>query len=332
MRRATFAGALGAAAVTLRARPVRAQARLGALTLLVGTAPPDPACHFYFYALENGFYRDAGLNVEIKPIAAETTALRAVVAGDADVAWVGAISTLQAIDGGAKIKVVDCFTPRLDYQIVAVNDIANLKALAGKPFGISAIGAVSQVVPKLMIEAAGGNPNDVQWTVAGGSGSRVQALIGKRIAGAALNTPFTSRAMKTGGFHVIGSAAQNLPNYIYAWDVASTTAYTAKHAALEAFVVASARAARWAMANPDAAVAISRKLLPDVPPEELTLAANTYARTRFFSPTGAVARAAWDFTLQQMLKGGEVKAAPTFSEVVAIEFPRAASAKLGAFR
>jgi len=44
----------------------------------------DPAFHFYYYALENGFYQQEGFQVDIQAIPVETNALRAVASGDMD--------------------------------------------------------------------------------------------------------------------------------------------------------------------------------------------------------------------------------------------------------
>jgi len=328
LRAATSAALAG----IVPARALRAQTRIGLIKLMVGTAPPDPACHYFYFALENGFYREQGLEVAIQPIAAETTAVRGLVAGECDVAWVGAISTLQAVAAGSRLKVLSCFTPRLDYFVVAQQSVASLKALGGRSVGISQVGAVSQLVPKMMIELASGDTARTQWVSVGGSAARVQALVAKRIDGAVLNSAFASRALKYDYLHVIGDAVTDLPHFIYTWEAVSEAAVAQKPAALQAFVIGTAKGVRWAVENPDQAAAISRKLMPDVPPEELAEAANTYAHKQWYAPTGELARADWDFSLAQMMKNGDVTTPLRYDDIVLLQFVAAETRTLGPFR
>ena len=122
MDRRKFLGTVAGAATAVAA-PRLALGQASKMSVLLGTAPPDPACHYYYYAQEKGFYKEAGLDVEIKPIGAETMALRALLANEGDVAWCGGISTLQAVGAGSKLRVLSCFTPKLDYLVVGQKSI-----------------------------------------------------------------------------------------------------------------------------------------------------------------------------------------------------------------
>src|ERR1700693_4304431 len=101
-RRKFIARMAGVAAGTIgRPGVPRAQGGLTRLSVLIGTAPPDPASLYFYYARENGFYREHGIDIDLRPIGAETLALRALIAGEGDVCWCGGISTLQAIAAGS---------------------------------------------------------------------------------------------------------------------------------------------------------------------------------------------------------------------------------------
>src|SRR5262245_2294972 len=298
MNRRKFLG--GAAVVTAgafvaQAPSVWAQSR-SKITVLIGTAPPDPACHFFYHALEKGFYRERGIDVELKPIGAETMALRALLATEGDVAWCGGISTLQAVAAGSKLRVLSCFTPRLDYLVIGKKDITSLKGFEGRSMAVSQVGAVSQIVPRLMIEGKGGDQSKVQWVSVGASAARLQSVIAKRVDGAPMNSVFAVRALKYDYLHVIGDALADLPHFMYTWDVVFQETLDKKRAALQGFVAATAKACRWAMANPVEAGAISRKVLPDLPAGEAEYAAADFAKKRFWSESGLLSRETWEFT------------------------------------
>jgi NitT/TauT family transport system substrate-binding protein len=309
-----WTAALGASVAT--GAGARAQTSLPKITLLEGTAPPDPGCHYFFYALENGFYKQAGIDVDIKPITAETVALRGLVANEGDVAFVGAVSALKAAGAGAKIKCVSAFSPKLDYLIVANKKIKTLKDFEDQSFAVSQIGAVSQIVPRLMIENSGADIKTIRWVSVGNSAARLQGLVAKTFDGAAVNTGFASRAERYDYLHVIGDAGNDLPHFLYTWEIGSAHALETKKDALKAFVQASARGARWGMANPDQAVAISKKILPDLPPDEIDISIRRYAKTNFWSETGALSRETWDYTTKVLLSTGDMSAPIKYEDFV----------------
>ena len=53
--------AVFAAAAAMQSGPVRAQT--DKLVVAIGTAPPDLSLQTYYFALENGFYKQEGLDV-----------------------------------------------------------------------------------------------------------------------------------------------------------------------------------------------------------------------------------------------------------------------------
>lgn len=296
------------------------------LALLLGSAPPDPACHYFYWAAENGFYRQQGVEVAITPIAAETTALRALISGEGDVAWVGAISTLQAMNAGSRVKVMSAFTPRLDYLMIAQRGVAGLKALDNRAIAVTQIGAVSQIVPLLMIETAGGDGQKAKWVSVGGSAARVQALISKRVDAAALNSSFAARTAPYDHLHPIGDAAKDLPDFVYTWEVVTADAVARKRDALKGFAVATAQGIRWAMEHPADAAAISRRLLPDVPGPEITAGIEGFVHKGFFNPSGRLPQAAWDFTVASMRKLGTLRDSPPYADGVLADFTDAVAA------
>lgn len=311
------------------AAPTRAATPVGKLVLALGTAPPDLTAHTFYYALENGFYKEEGLDLEIKPLVGDQAAVRAVVAGEADAAWTGFAASLQAIEAGGQLVGISSTSPKLDYLLVAQKEVRNLKELEGKNLGVSTPGAVSHQVPRLMILAAGGDPSKAKVVPIGGSSARVQALIAKKIDAAVLNSSFATRTLKYDYLHVIGDAAKDLPNYVYGWEIASKNVVAQKRPALQAFVTATMRAARWAIENPDKAAAISQKVLADVPKDEIVAGVHQFAKIRYWNADGALPETAWNFTVSELLKGGEIKRQLAYSEHVVTDFTRAAAAKLG---
>jgi ABC-type nitrate/sulfonate/bicarbonate transport system substrate-binding protein len=298
----------------------------------IGTAPPDLTLQTYHFAEANGFYKAEGIEVKLDAYNGDATAMRALTAGEADVAALGLAIPLKAIEQGARVKVLFASAPKMDYLLVAQKGINSAKDLEGKNVGISGPGAVSYQVPLLMVKAAGGDPAKVNFVAVGGSAARTLALIGKKIDGAVLNTSFAHRTFKYDYLHPIGDAAKDLPNFIYVVEIANEKVIQQKRAALQAFVNGTLRGARWALQNPEAAIKISEKILPDVAKDEIAAGIRGFAKSEYYNVNGLLRKEAWDFTVEELVKGGEIKQLLSYADHVLPEFSQAAVKKLGAYK
>jgi NitT/TauT family transport system substrate-binding protein len=298
----------------------------------IGTAPPDLTLQTYHFAEANGFYKAEGIEVKLDAYNGDATAMRALTAGEADVAALGLAIPLKAIEQGARVKVLFASAPKMDYLLVAQKGINSAKDLEGKNVGISGPGAVSYQVPLLMVKAAGGDPAKVNFVAVGGSAARTLALIGKKIDGAVLNTSFAHRTFKYDYLHPIGDAAKDLPNFIYVVEIANEKVIQQKRAALQAFVNGTLRGARWALQNPEAAIKISEKILPDVAKDEIEAGIRGFAKSEYYNVNGLLRKEAWDFTVEELVKGGEIKQRLSYADHVLPEFSQAAVKKLGAYK
>jgi NitT/TauT family transport system substrate-binding protein len=309
-----------------------ALAQANRIVAAIGTAPPDLTLQTYHFAEANGFYKAEGIEVKLDAYNGDATAMRALAAGEADIAALGLAIPLKAIEAGARVKVIFASSPKMDYLLVAQKGINSAKDLEGKNVGISGPGAVSYQVPLLMVKAAGGDPGKVNFVAVGGSAARTLALIGKKIDAGVLNTSFASRATKYDHLHSIGDAASDLPNFIYVVEVATERTIQQKRAAVQAFVTATLRGARWAMQNPEAAMVISQKILPDVAKDEIAAGLRHFSQTQYYNVDGLLRKEAWDFTLDELVKGGEIKQRMSYADYVMPEFSQAAAKKLGPYK
>jgi NitT/TauT family transport system substrate-binding protein len=309
-----------------------AAAQANRIVAAIGTAPPDLTLQTYHFADANGFYKQEGIEVKLDAYNGDATAMRALTAGEADIAVLGLAIPLKAIEVGAKVKVVFASAPKMDYLLIAQKGIDSPKQLEGKNVGISGPGAVSYQVPLLMVKAAGGDPGKVQFVAVGGSAARTLSLIAKKIDAGVLNTSFASRTTKYDYLHSIADAAADLPNFVYVVEVANERTIQQKRAALQSFVTASLRGARWAMQNPDAAAKVSQKILPDVSKDEIEAGLQHFSKTQYYSVDGLLRKEAWDFTVDELVKSGELKQKMNYADYVLPEFSQTAAKKLGPYK
>lgn len=293
---------------------------LGTITLGLGTSPPDLTANQFYYAVKNGFYKKLGLTVNIKPLANDLTAVQALQAGDVDVVWTGALAGMSAMQAGASIKVISSTTPTLGFDLIGITSIKRPKDMEGHRIGVSSPGAVSAVTPLIMLENDGGDQSKVQVLAIGGSGSRAKALVAGKIDAAVLNQPYVSQLSKYSNLHVIANAATSIPNYIYAFEMASDKTIKNRSAALQAFVKGSVEADNWAIANPDQAVTISHEVLPDVAESDIKLAIDGMSSSSYWSTTGKISQQQWDFTTKSLVDNKLLPRALNYSDYVDTQF------------
>ena len=105
------------------------------------TATPDITTVGVYFAIENGYFKREGLDVQVTRYPGSTTAMRALLSGDADVVETGGDTALLAMESGAKIDILLSPVARSTDVVVAKAPIASLADLKGKSFAVSAPGS-----------------------------------------------------------------------------------------------------------------------------------------------------------------------------------------------
>lgn len=321
MNRRDFSKSLLSAAVLAPSSSFALANTTEKLSLVMVTAPPDPACHFHYYAQEKGFYRDAGIDIDIKSVASPANVVRSLLAGEADVVWVDGASSLKAKDAGAKLKCIASFTPQVDFSIVSSSAITSMSQLPGKRFAIAAVGGSTYLLPKMIIERGGGDAGTVQWLSLGSASARAQALLAGTVDATIVATTFVPKLLAANkGIRVLGTVTEALPDMLYAWEVTTDDVIQKKKALLKRFVQATSAAIKWAEANVDDAVATSLKVVPTADKEELSSSIRSYVERRYWSPAGVVSPQKFSFTVASLKAAGLLMTDIKFDDFVSVEF------------
>ena len=104
---------------------------------VVFATPPTTYGLPHFVAKDLGWLDKAGLKVEEVWLTGDANAVRALLAGQGDIAAPGVFAVYSAITEGAKIKAIGSWQPKADYQLLANEKIADglaneLLVLAGE--------------------------------------------------------------------------------------------------------------------------------------------------------------------------------------------------------
>ena len=119
---------------------------------------------------------------------------------------------------------------------------------------------------------------------------------------------------------------------IYTVEVTPERTLEQKRRAIQAFAVATLKGARWAMQNPEAAASISQKVLPDVARDEIIAGLKHFSEVQYYNVDGLLSKKAWDFTVDELVKGNELKKHLEYSDYVIPAIANAAAQKLGPYK
>ncbi len=164
-------------------------------------------------AEKRGLYAKYGLSSVLVYVPGGSTAIQALVSGDADVAQLTGAPGVTANLRGADILYIAMSDDRMGYQLVTRPEIKNVGALKGKRFGISRFGSSSEFGVKALLKKVNVNPKEVTILQIGNETERLVALKSGNIDGSVFNAPFGLEAKKF-NFNILADAvALNIPYF-----------------------------------------------------------------------------------------------------------------------
>ncbi|MCD8045542.1 MAG: aliphatic sulfonate ABC transporter substrate-binding protein [Clostridiales bacterium] len=203
-------------------------------------------------ALENGYFEEAGLNVELTAFTTGATEVEAYTAGELDVVQTGDLPFLNAILNGVDIVAIGTYNTSDEGDAIVVRDDANIQDfsdLAGKtvcvPFG-------TNIQPLLYeyLEAGGLTEDDVEIVNLSGN-DEVNALVNGDVDAAAMWEPYVSFAAENDGLTILADASEFRT---FICPISSSSTYIAENTeTVEKLLQALNQASEWTEANKEEA-------------------------------------------------------------------------------
>src|SRR5919199_4641332 len=145
------------------------------------TAPPAITTVGVYFALDNGYFKDEGLDVEVTPYNGAVTAVRALLSRDAEIVMTGGDTAFLAQANGAPIKIISSPVSKGTDSVVADKSVEGFKDLAGKQYAIANPGDTSHVTAKLLADRNGISQDSIEFVAIGGAAPRPRALLGGKV-------------------------------------------------------------------------------------------------------------------------------------------------------
>lgn len=205
-----------------------------------------------------GYWKDAGLDVEVKPFSGSTGATQVVVSGSAEFTMGSPEALLVAIQEGAKIRAVYNHVREPIYTIAVLKDspLKDLKDFGNKTIGVLSLSSGATSVAKAMLRTANFDPEkDVKWLPIGLGPQAAAAIAAKQVDAIAM-WDWAYATLENLGYQFRHFETKETSRLLSLMLIANEPFVTANRAATVAFAQGIAKGALFALTNPEAAVKI----------------------------------------------------------------------------
>ena len=153
-----------------------------------------------YIGVDAGLFKKNGVDIEELPIRDTLSAgVQSLLGVDLLIGFGNPLAVLQPAAVGADIAVIGSHVRFDQYGMGVGSAINSIKDLKGKKVGVSALGARSDLVARVMLRRAGLDPSkDVELVAAGLTPARALALTKNLVQGVPLNQDVAAEAQKLG--------------------------------------------------------------------------------------------------------------------------------------
>jgi NitT/TauT family transport system substrate-binding protein len=215
-------------------------------------------------AIEHGFFKQEGLDVEIEVYDGSDRIFEDLRAGTKQIG-INSIENLiaEAYKGGP-LRVIAGTAQRPPHYIIAQAEIKSLADLKGKTIGVVSMKEGTTFFVADIAQAGGFALADVKVEAVGGSPTRARLLRERKIDAGLQPYPLSYEA-DAAGFSDLGPIAKLVPDYQFTSVVVDESWARAHRAALVGFLRALRRGADYMFAHPDESSALGAKELRTTP-------------------------------------------------------------------
>src|SRR4051812_30023242 len=150
-------------------------------------------------AQDAGFFRQYGLDADIRDTGSGAITMAAMAGGDIQVAFTGGPGTVNAILAGADVRVIGGYIDRMPFQLVVRPGIQSIQDLRGQTVAMNRFGGAGDFAMNYLLQQNGIDPRrDVSILQLGSEPDRVAALQAGAAMATVVNPPFQTVAERAG--------------------------------------------------------------------------------------------------------------------------------------
>ena len=153
-----------------------------------------------YVGVDSGLFKKYGVEIEELPIRDTLSAgVQSLLGVDLLIGFGNPLAILQPVSHGADVTLIGSHVSFDQYGMGVASAIGAIKDLKGKKVGVSALGARSDLIARVMLRRAGLDPSkDVEMVAAGLAPARALALSKDLVQGVPLSQDVAAEAQKLG--------------------------------------------------------------------------------------------------------------------------------------
>ncbi len=262
-----------------------------------------------YVAIEKGFFKKYGLDVEVVEFRGDATHVKALLSGEIDVSInMGATQGIVSASKGAKIRLWVVANPITPYHFVARKEAGTtLQALVGKTVAVSGIGAISYHIPRIVLERSGIDPEKLKYVAVGSPADRFKALVAGKIDATVVTNTEAAKLAQYPEIVDLVNVPKVVPEIPYEFGMATEDYIQKNSETIYKLTKAIIESNRWIAVNKAGTVEIAKKILPDESTEVLSKAYDM-ADPRLWGVNGDITEASYKYTVDFLLKVGYMEA------------------------
>ncbi len=231
-----------------------------------GLIQPKADAGILTMAAQRGFFKKAGLDVEIVKVKDDEILLKALIAGDIDSFEGGPSSALISDARGADVKVIGCTWLTVPHGIFVHDDITTMDQLKGKTIAISSPGAFPDIFAKGALAHFNIPIDSVKFASLGGDLDRYKALVARVADAAVVSGEYTPIAAKE-HIKMLVSARDALPQFVRMCLYATGATLKARPQDAAKFLAGEMLGLRYAAAHKDEVIKVTQEVA-DIKPDD----------------------------------------------------------------
>ena len=313
----------------LCAAPVPAGAQAAKVRLGTSLSPPSSDVLTPYVAVERGFFGKHGLEVQVIAFRGGAINMKALLAGEVDVSVIGATDAIVSASKGAKVRLWMVPYPVVPFHLVARRDAApTLHALVGKNLAVSGIGTISYHIPRIVLQRSGVDPEKVKYVAVGSPADRFKALLAGKVDATLVTNMEAAKLAQYPEIIDLVQVSKVVPEVPYEVGAAKEEYIEKNPETMHRLAKALLEANRWIAANRAGTVEVAAKVLKEEAPEVLGRAYDL-ADPRHWGVNGDISEAAYNYTVEFLLKVGYLKDPVPFEKLFDRRFVDRALKDLG---
>jgi NitT/TauT family transport system substrate-binding protein len=285
---------------------------------------------FQYLGQEQGFFRDEGIDVEFTEFQAGGPMIKALIAGELELAEGGFGPLPVAVAQGAEIKLIGASKPGLNFALYTKRNIDRLEDLYGKTVGIADPGSFVHQLMVGLLEDRGLDPTRVEYANIGSSPAIFRAVLAGKVDAGPSQVDWIPEARRSPDVKVLLSFDEYLPRYVRVMLMARDRDIQQRPDMLVRTLTAWARSSRYSIDHRDEWLALAAARTGR-PQDELEFTYDYEIEHKIVAPNLGFDADQVRYVQEMNVKTGAQREVLPFDKVATLALQQQVVAKLGTY-